>query len=1558
MAAGGEESQWRQFPFFEGGDGGVWRGASSPAPRGTCHPGTPPAHQQTPHFPPQDARYPVMEKIVYAGVSLEIPSEICENINILFEMISPDTWNNQLTDEHRERLMGFLPTFPENDLQEKTRTLEMFFMDENFRHSTPLRLFHEQLCKGFFNPEIAKVRTIHKKMLLREYRYRQKQYLHHTLEEILVRRKRVLDIVSSMPPDDVPKIPRLPPLQYNKKKSSRTSIEYCTKKRYFRELAAIRAEVGDTSDLSEDEIYPEGPGASLNKKQRRQLGGLEGSLPPDLLPVRATHSSGSLALDLELRITPTNNPLDLTDDHFRAMLSAHRIRRSKRENSVDLDTRGITLQDIITRAQIQMKRPPQRTSTASPLPPERPKKKIKVKKEPPSSSSSSPSSSLLLSSSNIAAHHHHSPHHLELATAVVKAEVVSDTESSSSSSSSSSVSDSEETEVKKELPSLPHSPAVKGRVGGKGIRVKLEPPELPLEEMEVGNLPGVDQPLPVKEENFKVEVKEEYMEDQVSAAAIETSSELTAALESIGACIAPELTQETHICFFSLVRDIICSTGEQRMTRAQLESSIRVWQESAISPLNEWYSLVPSWVDILPSAINFLCGHFTDVQPADFVPYIEYKSQLKVYQWIGAGRDSDGHLEPLAQFWLANKSSMSCEWIEDDLVGTKLEVEESDVIPPPRCFTNWTVQAATDAEKDQYRVQEKLRYEKPHKAFTFRMHGYESVVGPVKGIYTQQTGLNKARGHSLLVPDRPAYVTILSLVRDAVARLPNGEGTRSDICELLKESQYLAPLSSPTAENNLNSVVSGALDRLHYEHDPCVKYDTPRKLWIYLHRNRNEEEFERMHHLNGPGGNKVKKPAPRRQSRTKSKEPPLTLKPAPNVALEPLSATASPVAKTESGPVKLKPEDVAVLTKPKPESPVRLEHHLGSAAAVGKALTSVRVGGVRGTVGASSVQTIQVSTTGGVQTIKVALPPGAQTLTKVNPQTLAKAVSRAASQGLAKGAAAGLKGVNLQQTVLQAGVAGQSLGPESVLTTQHLTTLPAGAVGAGKTRAPVVTLTTREAARLPAPSVAQARPAQSSAATTSPANQQQQPQPSPQHPGLTPTLATQVTSSGVAVGKLSNTATVVNMSSAAAQKSNLFSIGGIKLLQAAPQQLTGKAGSTSPAMVNSITKLQTLMVDGKVLMQGGKNESYLALQVGQALAGNVTVAGSMAGKQVITGVFPGQQIATVESLLSQSEKTTQIQAGGVITTMAGSKLAGGNVIQLAGGAGGVQRLTLVSPQGSHVPLTAANQRLVLATGSQGGKLDGSGNKAQVVQTIQTLQPASHMMHSGASVATTTAGITSTTITTTTTSSSTTTTQIVASPIASTATTSQARFFSVGQQQKTIVQGLNVTGKPSVLSAGGIRLVQPAVSGGGGTTTTGNLITIGGKQVLLTSKPFAQQGQLQQVMLTSGSLKGGLQGAQGSPGAGPGAVVVASGAGGQQIVLPASALQGSQLNLKGLQAFHTLKVIPASQVTQQQRGKPVLARIVSPASVRGAVPVTTTTSVIPNTAPSGHDPNKS
>jgi nuclear factor related to kappa-B-binding protein len=83
----------------------------------------------------------------------------------------------------------------------------------------------------------------------------------------------------------------------------------------------------------------------------------------------------------------------------------------------------------------------------------------------------------------------------------------------------------------------------------------------------------------------------------------------------------------------------------------------------------------------------------------------------------------------------------------------------------------------------------------------------------------------------LLKLDRPSCVTILTLVRDSAARLPSGVGTRADICELLKESQYI---NDSISEERLSTIVSGALDRLHYNADSCVKYDSERKLWLFV----------------------------------------------------------------------------------------------------------------------------------------------------------------------------------------------------------------------------------------------------------------------------------------------------------------------------------------------------------------------------------------------------------------------------------------------------------------------------------------------------------------------------------------------------------------------------------------------------------------------------------------------------------------------------------------------------------------------------------------------------
>lgn len=239
-------------------------------------------------------------------------------------------------------------------------------------------------------------------------------------------------------------------------------------------------------------------------------------------------------------------------------------------------------------------------------------------------------------------------------------------------------------------------------------------------------------------------------------------------------------------------------------------------------------------MDAVYSALKFLAGEAISMNIENFIPYLDYKERAQQWRWIGTGRDSDDMLATLCHNWLTHKDEV------DELV-----VDMNQGTPPPaRSRTAFVVRQTTEEERADFREQEKVRFDNPHRAFTYVLHNYESVVGPVKGIFNKESSVTKAREHALLVSNRPAFVTILTLVRDSAARLPNGEGTRGDICELLKDSQFLSP---GVTDAQLNVVVSGALDRLHSEKDPCVKYDVNRKIWIYLHRCRTEEEFEKIH---------------------------------------------------------------------------------------------------------------------------------------------------------------------------------------------------------------------------------------------------------------------------------------------------------------------------------------------------------------------------------------------------------------------------------------------------------------------------------------------------------------------------------------------------------------------------------------------------------------------------------------------------------------------------------------------------------------------------------------
>ncbi|KAI8573656.1 hypothetical protein RHMOL_Rhmol01G0294100 [Rhododendron molle] len=151
-----------------------------------------------------------------------------------------------------------------------------------------------------------------------------------------------------------------------------------------------------------------------------------------------------------------------------------------------------------------------------------------------------------------------------------------------------------------------------------------------------------------------------------------------------------------------------------------------------------------------------------------------------------------------------------------------------------------TISPSSDEVRGYFREEEVLRYSIPDRAFSYTtIDGRKSIVAPLRRCGGKPT--SKARDHFLLKRDRPPHVTIRCLVRDAAARLPGSIGTRADVCTLLRDSQYIV---EEVSDAQVYQVVSKALDRLHYERDPCVQFDGERKLWVYLHREREEEDFE------------------------------------------------------------------------------------------------------------------------------------------------------------------------------------------------------------------------------------------------------------------------------------------------------------------------------------------------------------------------------------------------------------------------------------------------------------------------------------------------------------------------------------------------------------------------------------------------------------------------------------------------------------------------------------------------------------------------------------------
>lgn len=195
-----------------------------------------------------------------------LPKELCEHSEIFREFFSIDTWN-QLTNEERSNLSNLLPTFPENDEQEKQETVQLLFANTLTRFSqTPLDAFHNNLQDGNYRPDIAHYRKSILKAEEREQRIRECERISLLAEKLVCSREKLLRSAYRCPAGSFPQLPHTSTAVPRLSSSSATMR---ANRRYFQEISMLSEELGFA--VSDDDTIPDVMQTQLTKKQIKQF---------------------------------------------------------------------------------------------------------------------------------------------------------------------------------------------------------------------------------------------------------------------------------------------------------------------------------------------------------------------------------------------------------------------------------------------------------------------------------------------------------------------------------------------------------------------------------------------------------------------------------------------------------------------------------------------------------------------------------------------------------------------------------------------------------------------------------------------------------------------------------------------------------------------------------------------------------------------------------------------------------------------------------------------------------------------------------------------------------------------------------------------------------------------------------------------------------------------------------------------------------------------------------------------------------------------------------------
>nr|CDS27728.1 nuclear factor related to kappa B binding [Hymenolepis microstoma] len=357
----------------------------------------------------------------------------------------------------------------------------------------------------------------------------------------------------------------------------------------------------------------------------------------------------------------------------------------------------------------------------------------------------------------------------------------------------------------------------------------------------------------------------------------------------------PELMQYVR-GFFNALRIIMLNMvdSEDGISTEQICEVVRVWSsDHRVRRINsQWISRCEDWSEFVRPALSLLAGKNSTLVLASSPSFVQFNSTTHSWNWLGycntlcpedpveAAESETAILARLFSLWarrndLSSVGGSSCKQLpkpsrneiehEDDEVDnfsdnvgeqeapsvattkSRRRQIKPEQVPPPYYTTDWQCALSTPEQRRQFQEQEEKRFSTPWAPFVYNQHGYASVVAPVfrDGNGNRMRATLSARDHPLLRTDRPPWVSISEIVRDAVARLPNGEGTRPEIAMLVQDSGYLV---TPFNFKQLNQCISSALDRLQSEGEKSpVMYDSAQRLWIYRFRHLSANEFFRMY---------------------------------------------------------------------------------------------------------------------------------------------------------------------------------------------------------------------------------------------------------------------------------------------------------------------------------------------------------------------------------------------------------------------------------------------------------------------------------------------------------------------------------------------------------------------------------------------------------------------------------------------------------------------------------------------------------------------------------------